>query len=58
MQERLEAMGSVMRESMRDGDRGDMSDDCMALRRRLGQAVRNGDMTREEAGKVWEDEGC
>ena len=56
MQERLEAMGSAMRESMRGGDRGDMSDDCMALRRRLGQAVRNGDMTREEAKKVWEDE--
>ena len=58
MQERLEAMGSAMRESMRGGDRGDMSDDCMALRRRLGQAVRNGDMTREDAAKIWQDEGC
>ena len=54
MQERLEAMGSAMRKSMRGGD--NVSDDCMALRRRLGQAVRNGDMTREEAKKVWEDE--
>ena len=41
-----------------DRDRGDISDDCLALRRKLGAAVRNGEMTREEAGKIWEDEGC
>ena len=58
MQERLEAMGSVMRESARGEDRGEISDDCMALRRKLGEAVRNGEMTREEAGKIWEEEGC
>jgi len=40
------------------GDRREISDDCMALRIRLGTAVRNGEMTREEAGKIWEEEGC
>ena len=39
-------------------DRTEISDDCMALRSRIGEAVRNGDMTREEAAKIWEDEGC
>ena len=41
-----------------DRDRGEVSDDCLALRRKLGAAVRNGEMTREEAGEIWEDEGC
>ncbi len=39
-----------------DGGRGEVSDDCMELRRRLGTAVRNGDMTREEAGEIWNAE--
>jgi len=35
-----------------------VSDDCMELRRKLGEAVRAGEMTREEAGEVWKEEGC
>ena len=58
MQERLKTMGKAMRESASGKERGKISDDCMALRRRLGQAVRNGDMTREQAGKIWKEEGC
>jgi len=40
------------------GDRDDISDECLELRRRLGTAVRNGDMTREEAGEAWNAAGC
>jgi polyhydroxyalkanoate synthesis regulator phasin len=58
MQQRLDRMGKAMRESARGEERREISDDCMALRIRLGTAVRNGDMTREEAGKIWEEEGC
>jgi hypothetical protein len=57
MQQRLDRMSQV-EASKDDNQRGESSDDCMALRRRLGQAVRNGEMTREEAGKIWEEEGC
>ena len=61
MQERLDGMKKAMsggdREEASDR-REEVSDDCMALRRRIGEAVRNGDMTREEAGKIWEEEGC
>ncbi len=46
------------REHKTGRDHQELSDDCMALRRKLGTAVRNGEMTREEAGKVWEEEGC
>ena len=35
-----------------------ISDHCMALRRRLAEGVRNGDLTDEESKKVWEREGC
>ena len=56
--EQMQARLDGMKKRMSGDDREEASDDCMALRRRLGQAVRNGDMTREEAGKVWEDEGC
>ena len=35
-----------------------ISDDCMALRRRLAEGVRNGDLTDEESKKIWEREGC
>ena len=58
MQQRLDRMGRAMKESARGEERREISDDCMALRIRLGTAVRNGDMTREEAGKIWEEEGC
>ena len=56
--EQMQARLDGMKKRMSGDDREEPSDDCMALRRRLGEAVRNGDMTREEAGKVWEDEGC
>jgi hypothetical protein len=39
-------------------EREAVSDDCMDLRRRLGEAVRGGTMTREEAGELWKSEGC
>ena len=39
-------------------DRSEVSDECMNLRIKLGTAVRNGEITREEAGKIWKDEGC
>ena len=60
MQERLDGMKKAMSGGDREeaSDRQEVSDDCMALRRRLGEAVRNGAMTREEAGKIWEEEGC
>ncbi len=57
MQQRLDRMSQV-EASKDDNQRGESSDDCTALRRRLGEAVRNGDMTREEAGKIWKEEGC
>ena len=57
MQQRLDRM-SQAEASKDDGQRRELSDDCMALRRKLGEAVRNGEMTREEAGKIWEEEGC
>jgi hypothetical protein len=41
-----------------DRSRDDVSADCMELRRKLGDAVRAGEMTREEAGEVWRNEGC
>jgi polyhydroxyalkanoate synthesis regulator phasin len=40
------------------GDGEGRSDECLALRRKLGAAVTNGEMTREEAGEVWRAEGC
>ena len=39
-------------------DNGAVSDDCMELRKKLGTAVRNGEITRDEAAEIWEDEGC
>jgi hypothetical protein len=39
-------------------NRKEISDDCIALRKKLGEAVRSGEMTREEAGKIWDEEGC
>ena len=57
-------IGSGRGEARRGGERangGDgrgISDECMALRRRLGAAVTNGEMTREEAGEIWQAEGC
>jgi hypothetical protein len=34
------------------------SDDCIELRKKLGESVQNGEMTREEAGQIWKEEGC
>ena len=49
----------IKRGSTQDaGERSEASDDCMELRRTLGEAVRAGKMTREEAGEVWKKEGC
>lgn len=49
----------IKRGSTQDaGERSEASDDCMELRRTLGEAVRAGKMTREEAGEVWKEEGC
>ena len=56
--EQMQTRLDEMRNRMSGSDRGEASDDCMALRRRIGEAVRNGDMTREEAAKIWEEEGC
>ena len=41
-----------------NGGDGGASDECMTLRRRLGAAVSNGDMTRKEAGEIWQAQGC
>ena len=41
-----------------DRSRTEVSTDCMELRRTLGDAIRAGEMTREEAGEIWRNEGC
>ena len=59
MEARLNRMKKAMTGNDRaNRDRAEISDDCMELRRRIGDAVRSGEMTREEAGKIWKDEGC
>jgi polyhydroxyalkanoate synthesis regulator phasin len=58
MKERM-AMSGTRGEGRGAGrDRSEISDDCMDLRIKLGTAVRNGELTREEAGKIWKEEGC
>ena len=54
--EQMEARLNRMKKAMASKD--EPSDDCIELRKKLGEAVRNGEMTREEAGKIWEEEGC
>jgi polyhydroxyalkanoate synthesis regulator phasin len=54
--EQMEARLNRMKKAM--ASKEERSDDCIELRKKLGEAVRNGKMTREEAGKIWEEEGC
>ena len=54
--EQMKARLNRMKKAMASKD--ERSDDCIELRKKLGEAVRNGEMTREEAGKIWEEEGC
>ena len=54
--EQMEARLNRMKKAM--ASKEDRSDDCIALRKKLGEAVRSGEMTREEAGKIWDEEGC
>ena len=58
MRRRMAAGGDGAERRADGGERGEHSDECLTLRRRLGAAVSNGDMTREEAGEVWRAEGC
>jgi polyhydroxyalkanoate synthesis regulator phasin len=58
MRERLSAMRRAIGEYNQGQNRKEISDDCIALRKKLGEAVRSGEMTREEAGKIWDEEGC
>ena len=53
MQQRLERMKAGSEEK-----KADPSDDCIKLRQRLGDALRAGEMTREEAAEIWRKEGC
>ena len=55
--EQMESRLNRMKKAMASKDKK-TSDDCIELRKKLGVAVRNGEMTREEAGKIWEEEGC
>ncbi|MAB81948.1 MAG: hypothetical protein CMJ24_00745 [Phycisphaerae bacterium] len=57
MQQRLDRMKEMMRRDVEERSQ-QPSNDCMELRRKLGEAVRAGEMTREEAGEVWRSEGC
>ncbi|MDG2200829.1 MAG: hypothetical protein P8K80_06565 [Phycisphaerales bacterium] len=57
MQQRLDRMKEMMRRDAEERSE-QPSNDCMELRRKLGEAVRSGEMTREEAGEVWKEEGC
>ncbi len=56
MQQRLEEMRKMITRDA--GERSEVSDDCRELRRRLGEAMRAGEMTREEAAEIWRNEGC
>ena len=57
MQQRLDRMkGGVAQDD--SSKRKEMSDDCMALGRRIRTAMGKGEMTREEAKEIWEAQGC
>ena len=51
-------MGAGSKAKTEERSRNDVSADCMELRRTLGDAIRAGEMTREEAGVIWRNEGC
>jgi len=54
--EQMEGRLNRMKKAM--ASKEERSDECIALRKKLGEAVRSGEMTREEAGKIWDEEGC
>jgi hypothetical protein len=56
MQQRLEAMRSKGPQGGRKFK--EISDDCMALRRRIRAAMGEGAIASKEAKKIWEAEGC
>ena len=51
-------LGEMRKMIGRSDDSSGVSDDCMKLRIELGEALRAGEMTREEAAVIWENEGC
>ena len=54
--EQMKARLNRMKKAMASKD--ERSDDCIELRKKLGESVQNGEMTREEAGQIWKEEGC
>ena len=57
MQQRLDRMKAEATQGDR-AQRKEVSDDCMALGRRLRTAMEQGEMTSEEAKALWEAQGC
>jgi polyhydroxyalkanoate synthesis regulator phasin len=55
---RLNQMVERMKQAGSRDDQDKTSDECMEMRRALGEAVRNGEITREEAGKKWKESDC
>jgi sigma54-dependent transcription regulator len=58
MNARLNRMRKMFARGNDNSERREMSDECKQLGRRIRTAVGNGDMTSEEARKLWEAEGC
>ena len=58
MNARLNRMRKMIARGNGNSERREMSDECKELGRRIRTAVGNGDMTSEEARKLWEAEGC
>ena len=58
MNARLNRMRKMIARGNGSSERREMSDECKELGRRIRTAVGNGNMTSEEARKLWEAEGC
>jgi len=58
MNGRLNRMRKMIARGNGNSERREMSDECKQLGRRIRTAVENGNMTSEEARKLWEAEGC
>jgi len=58
MNARLNRMRKMSARGGGNSERREISDECMELGRRIRTAVENGDMTSEEARKLWNAEGC
>ena len=58
MNARLNRMRKMIARGNGNSERREMSDECKELGRRIRTAVGNGNMTSEEARKLWEAEGC